>query len=140
MSELSIDGFDYRTGRLNAKQQFHIARRLAPLIAGISAADAEAGADNTALVFENLAKTLSSLTDKDCDYVLGLCMSVVTRKSGDRYAPVWNKQIDQPVFDDLTLPAMMQLAFAVIQDNLGGFIPAQGLPGLAATISAQNGQ
>jgi hypothetical protein len=160
--DLEIDGVEYRTGKMNAKLQFHIARRLAPIIARIGSVsvppapvangngqDHSEGTepsqeDTTALVAQQvpilaaLAESIASLSDKDCDYVLDTCLSVVMRKQADRWMPVWNKAASVPQFADLTLPAMMQLAFAVIQDNLGGFTFAQSPTGPLANIFQSN--
>lgn len=178
MAELEIDGVSYRTGRLNAKQQFHVARRIAPIIARIGTIPAliqeavaqeampngngvdyteggtegdtpevpEAQSNDLAslmergggVVFKALAEAISELSDRDCDYILAMCLSVVMRRHGESWVPVWNKAADQPQFADLNLPGMMQLTFAVIQDNLAGFMPAQGLPGRVPPGSSLN--
>jgi hypothetical protein len=33
---VEVGGFQYRIGRIDARKQFHVARRLAPLLAGMS--------------------------------------------------------------------------------------------------------
>jgi hypothetical protein len=157
-AEVVIDGVPYRIGELTAKQQFHVARRIAPLIAGLGEAAAavppateeasdEDDADLTpeqrtqaqnarnikALtpLFREIANSLHSLSDEDCDYVLRTCMGVVMRQQGDHWLPVWNKAADMPQFADVKLPALLQLSMAVLQENMGGFtlgLPVTGPP------------
>jgi hypothetical protein len=152
-SEQEIGGLTYRIGKLNAKQQFHVARRLAPVIAELSAesnlvmeqmkqpnnsvsgfmAEAAQGDVSPAMVrlYTAISKAIRNLSDEDCDYVIRTCMSVVTRRSGELFQPVWNKQADQPQFEDLSLPTLLMLTITVITDNLGGFMNAQGEAGPA---------
>jgi hypothetical protein len=156
-TEPNIDGIQYRTGQLNAKLQFHVARRLAPVIASISAlaTDGQAapaplngtgedmaatGQPDNAKFFAVLADAIRALPDTDCDYVLSTCMSVVMRRQGDHWIPVWNKASDQPQFADITLNVLMQLTFAVIQDNLGGFMPAPLPSGSPTSTTILNGR
>lgn len=132
--DLEIDGVSYRTGTLNAKQQFHIARRILPIIAKLGTMTPVNGAEepDTGRVldfFTIVADGLSHLSDADCDYIMAACLGVVQRQQGDRYFPVWNKQADAPQFQDMKLPALTQLTMAVIQDNLGDFMLAPSADG-----------
>lgn len=160
-TEVTIDGNNYRTGQLSAKQQFHVARRLAPLITKMGAAASQgmltpqqqsvqqgteqdtaeqqaAAAREWFLalpVFEAVAQSLSQLSDEECDYVIRVCMSVVSREQSGHWIGVWNRAADQPQFADISMPAMMQLTLAVLQDNLGSFMPAQVGPGSQAVTT-----
>jgi hypothetical protein len=161
-TEVMIDGNNYRTGQLSAKQQFHVARRLAPLITKMGAAAAqlpaqqgvqqnaqnqqdEAAQQQAAVqeflalpLFESVAQSLSELSDEECDYIIRVCMSVVVREQGGHWIGVWNKAADQLQFADISMPAMMQLTMAVLQDNLGSFMPAQVAPGSQAATTGQS--
>jgi hypothetical protein len=141
-SEQVLDGVAYRIGTLNALQQFHVARRLAPVIAKLSTESAALmGAAPTTSEGESpptpdmtrlygaIAEAVASLSDADCNYVISTCMGVVGRKMGEHVQPVWNKAAGQPQFEDMTLPTLLQLTIAVITDNLGSFTSAQGGPG-----------
>jgi hypothetical protein len=130
-AELTIAGHEYRTGTLNAIQQFHIARRLAPIIAKLGAASGENATPLSA--FDSLAEGISKLTDEDCDYVINLCMGTVRRKVGDTWLPAWNVKVNQPQYADIELPALIQLTLAVVQDQLGGFMIDQLPAGQALT-------
>jgi len=121
-TEQVIEGVTYRTGQLNAKEQFHVARRLAPIVGAMASAVGTG-------MFSSLADAVSKLEDKDVDYVMRTTMRVVTRQTGDRFMSVWNVQGDAPQFADMTAPVLLQLMIAVIQDNLGGFTNVQGVAG-----------
>jgi hypothetical protein len=112
-SEKIVDGQTYRLGRLNAKQQFHVARRLAPVVAAFTG-----GAEGIPLA---LAEAVSKLPDDACDYVMRTTMSVVHRRVGDQWAAVWNQAADQPQFADISAPVLIDLVIAVVQENLGDF-------------------
>jgi len=121
-TEQVIEGITYRTGQLNAKEQFHVARRLAPIVGAMASAQGTG-------MFASLADAVSKLDDKDVDYVMRTTMRVVTRQTGDRFIGVWNVQGDAPQFADMTAPVLLQLMIAVIQDNLGGFTNVPGVAG-----------
>jgi hypothetical protein len=165
-AEVVIDGVPYRIGELTAKQQFHVARRIAPLIAGLSEAavppvdtevvDEEAEANlkpeqreraQTARnlkaltpLFREVAKALHSLSDEDCDYVLRTCMGAVMRQQGEHWLPAWNKAADMPQFADIKLPALLQLSMAVLQENMGGFTLGLPVTGPPAAPTRPNGR
>ena len=48
-------------------------------------------------------------------------MSVVEGES--QLVPLYDKSMKRLRYSDLTMPAMMNLTIAVIQDNLGSFFP-----------------
>jgi len=136
MADFEVDGVHYRTKlRLNARQQFHIARRLAPLLAHFPLAvapvldnapqDAEAAVQHEAALTP-FAEALARIPDQDCDYVLDLCMSVVQRShsgngQGVTWADIWNPRAGRLMYDDIALPAMIRIAYAVLEENLSGF-------------------
>jgi hypothetical protein len=126
MTELAIEDKTYRTGKLDAKTQFHIVRRLLPLVSSIGTLSADR-LDMTNMVTA-FADAISKLSDEDCDYVLAKALSVCQRKEGQAWAPVWNRSADRMQYDDIDLVVMMQLTVAVLQENLGGFFPALPIP------------
>ncbi|WGS52672.1 hypothetical protein LFL96_31295 [Paraburkholderia sp. D15] len=128
---VEINGTSYRIGRLDAKKQFHVARRLAPLLAGLGSALQE---KTTALVdlVSPIAGALSTMSDVDTDYILDTCLMVVQRQQGDGWQSVMVRD-GGLLFQDIDLPAMLRLAVAVIQQNLGSFFPdGPSTPGAAA--------
>lgn len=122
--ETQINGNTYRIGKLDARTQFHVARRLAPLLAGIGKTlNQPKNKDDLFSTFGPLADALSSMSDEDTDYVLDKCLSVVHRAQGNQFAPVMTTN-GRMMFDDIDLPSMMQLAVTVVRENIGGFFPA----------------
>ena len=144
MREETVNGVDYPIGRLTAKQQFNVLRRLGPVFAAAKPAaklwveqaakatdTGEKPAFDTAKMVDDifdsvgpLATALGTLTDETTDYVLGTCLSVVmVNRSGASWAPMANKS-GQLMFEDLELMTMLRLVLLVIQDNMSSFFPA----------------
>lgn len=151
MSEENIDGHPYRIGRLNARKQWNVVRRLAPVLAASAPAlqvwasaspPPETGPDGqpapgTAApafdleaafsAFGPLATAIGDLTDENSDYVINTCLSVVhTNRIGQTWAPVANSGGDL-MFQDIHLGTMVKLVLIVLRENLGDFLGA--LPG-----------
>jgi len=115
---IELNGETYKFGKMPVKVQFHVARRLAPLLAGMSGGSA-AGFMG---ILGSMAEALSRMTDEDTDYVLDKCMTVCHRKQGERWAPMTNSA-GHLMFQDIDLQTMMRLAVGAIQYNLGAFFP-----------------
>ncbi len=141
MREETVNDVTYRIGRLNAKQQFNVLRRLGPVFAAAKpaarlwveeAAKATQGGEKLPVepgkmvdeIFDSvgpLVSALGTLSDETTDYVLGTCLGVVfMNRSGSSWAPVANRQ-GQMMFDDLDLMTMLRLVLLVLQDNLSSF-------------------
>lgn len=115
MADLTLSGAEYQTGKLNAMKQFHVARRLAPVLgamAGMVASD-------PVKAFAPFAEAIAGMSDEDADYVLFACLDVTRRKQTTGWAPI--RSGAGLMFDDIDLPVMVQIAAAVLQENLGGF-------------------
>jgi hypothetical protein len=127
--ETTINDKQYRSGKLDAMKQFHIARRVAPALTGLVSAFSGAGAsqEDFARALGPLADAVAQMPDADAEYVLGTCLAVVSRQTDPTtWAPIWRE--GRLVFDDIDLGTMIQLAAKVIQDNLGnifGALPAK---------------
>jgi hypothetical protein len=136
MAELEINGVSYRTGRLTPMLQFHVMRRLAPLLSGIGeaikVAESSQKIDETAraTVVDALLKTaapivdaIGSMDDQQAEYVINTCLSVVERKDHGAWAHVQTPTATGPIlmFPDIDLPVMLQLCYLVVQENLSGF-------------------
>lgn len=131
--EFEIEGFTYRIGTLSAFQQFHLQRKIAPLIPPLIpvfmqiSKEKGLSEDITRLpeLVQPFADALAAMTDESAEAVLNTCLSALTRKTnvGDRFVPIWLK--DRKVFipEDLqngyqTIP----LVIRVIREVLGPFI------------------
>lgn len=158
MSEAQIGGHSYRFGRLNAKQQLHVARRLAstPLqfllgdqagsVSTVMRDRAEAAgmnADDINTALPRLLPTLSlralgDLSENDCDYVVNTCLAVIQRQSGSNgtqaWADVMNKNTGLVMFQDIGLSDMLELTVHVLRENLGSFFDASPSASLAPSV------
>ena len=126
MLEFDIAGQHYRAGKLSAFQQLHLSRKLAPIIPkllpaleGFNGDSIDVGA--IAAAFDPLAGALAEMPDADCEYICATCMSVVQRQQDSRWAAIWAASSKAMMFDDIDLPAMLQITVEVVRDNLGSF-------------------
>jgi hypothetical protein len=130
--DLTINGVNYKTGKLPAfPDQFHITRKLAPALWawGKVSADLSERPDNESLSTVDailslgpVAEVIAKMSNEDSEYIIGVCLAVCSREQGTGWAKVraGNGKI---MFDDIDVPVMMQLAAAVIRENMGGFFP-----------------
>lgn len=119
MAEFEVNGALYRAGKMDAFRQFHVARRLAPVVGSLGSLSQ--AARNPVEALAPVAQAIAGLSDADCEYVLGTCLGVVQRQQGNAWANIWNASAKRPMFEDIDLPAMLQIAMHVLQDTLGGF-------------------
>lgn len=153
MEQIEINGNMYLIGRLNALDQMHVSRKIAPLvptlmplIAEVAKGDLEnaikaieESGDNADLsdlgglseALKPMMEALSHMPESDVNYVTHKCLSVVKRGS----AVVCRGETI--MFDDLDMLQILPLIIAVIRKNLGNFI--QGLLMKASSIQAQQG-
>lgn len=130
MQEVELDGIHYRTGKLDAFEQFHIFRKLAPLFSGMGETYAKlpTGASPDGTIPEGfwsalapVSQALADMTKEDSEYVLRTCLKKCMRRAeSGRWTPLTSTDGDL-MFDDLDLMSMFNLTVAVIQDNLGAF-------------------
>ncbi len=153
MNDLEIGGHQYRIGDLDVFKQFHVARKIAPLLPAfikgrqevaqamldqVAKLKPEGGEAPTApapstdeppelsvvsfaTMMAPIADALSKLSDEDSEYVLKACLSACTRLQGKNWARlVINGNL---MLQDIKLPDMLQLAYAVIQAKLESFFP-----------------
>lgn len=152
--ELPIGERTYRTGKLNAFKQLHVARRVAPVMMSLGktlelvlgatpakkANDAEAEglasvqpedttkADANAMVaMLPLAEALAAMKEEDVDYVINACLAVCELKQGDAWQRVQAGN-GRLMFDFIDLPIMMELTMTVIKENLVPFFPSPLAP------------
>ena len=133
--ELKIGEQMYRSGRLSAFQQLHIARRMAPFLGRLAAMDGrDAGKDSAAIVAD-IAGAVATLNDEDVEYILNVCLEVTERRQpGGSWAPLRRK--GATMFGDVSLPAMLSIASEVIRENLADFFSDPALEGLKENANA----
>lgn len=109
-----VNGVNYKAAKLPALKQFHLIRRLAPVMAHITNPDdALAG----------IANAISELKDEDANYVLFGLLGVVEREQPPHG---WAKISvgESLMFQDIGLVEMMQIAAKSFQGNFGDFFNA----------------
>jgi hypothetical protein len=131
--EFELNGIQYRTSRLHAFSQFHVSRKIAPIVPTLIPIFVRLSQDKKLTedlgAFSELlgpfAEGLAGMSDDDSEYIIATCLAVVSRNNNGNWAAVWNKSANACMFDDMDLGVMMQIVIKVVQDSLGPFI--QGL-------------
>ena len=118
MAEFTVGGQDYRSGKMDAFTQFHVARRLAPIFSAIKAA-ADMGKTTSLDATIAGAEALSTLSDEQCNYVLAACLTVTQRKQGAAWAPL--RVQGRMQFEDVDVTGLTQIAWKVLEDNFTSF-------------------
>ncbi len=128
---IEIAGQTYRVGRLNAKMQLHVFRRLGPILAAvgksakdmISAHGSLVAAESQGASLNDLLgpvmDELSKMKDADVDYIIDACLSCCGRKEGERFANLMRGTT--LVYQDIDMPVMLRLTIEVLKENLGNF-------------------
>jgi hypothetical protein len=139
VNEQIVNGSTYRIHKMDVLRQFHVARRLAPVLGGVIEALKAGGLDPARMMsgakpdvdpfamVEPIGKVLAQISDEDSEYIIGVCLSCVARAQagGTGYAPVWVPK-GGLMFADMQLPEMLQLVWKVLESNLAGFFSGQG--------------
>jgi hypothetical protein len=130
-SEIVVDQKTYRIGTMSALAQFHVSRRLAPMLAavGISLQSLSAGlkkqTKDASLDFSaslvSAARIMAQMTDEEVNYILFTCLGVVHRKEGEKWALVVHDQ--RLMYEDINMPGMLRLTIEVLRENLANFMP-----------------
>ena len=107
---------EYSAGRLNAFEQLHIGRRLAPYLVSITGE----GGSLVAIV-----GALENLSQADLDYIITTSLRVISRKSEGVYAPIYNSSAKMLAFNDITGIQLLEIAAIAIKEDIGPFF--QGL-------------
>lgn len=125
--EVSINGHEYSIGKLSAFDQFHVARRLAPLLAaaagglGPNGKPAAEELDPSAIL-----AALSAIKDEDVEFIFNTCLKAAERRQSGAWAKV---RRDGTTMFELSLPELLQVCAKVFEVNLGNF--TSGLPSLS---------
>lgn len=133
MSEFSAGGRHFKLNKINAHKQFHIVRRIGPLLAEampVMATIAKSKLDDMseeeklqefAKIAQPIMDGLSKLSDKDADYVLfSLLGSVEVQQEQHN---MWSRVASDGgiMMQDIELPVLLQAAGQALMFNLSGF-------------------
>jgi hypothetical protein len=131
MTEVKISGQTYRINRLDAMKQFHIARKVLPVVAGLAQVAialfkeekrVDLNKEDIISSIGPITEALSSMPDKDFEDVVMRCMASVQRQSGSGWADMTAKDGRSLMFQDIQGPELFRLTAEVIKENLGGFL------------------
>lgn len=140
-AEFEVQGKQYRSTKMSARKQFHVARKLGPIFSklGLGAVrkqDGEAKAFDMMDLLEPAVDALAEMSEADCDFVFDHCLAVVQVYDSNRWVNIWNDQAKRLAFEDIDLMVMIQISMHVLKDNLGNFINA---PALTSSTSPEPG-
>jgi hypothetical protein len=129
--EVVIDGATYRTGRLDARQQLHVGRRLIPALPGLLGSIVNAdfskldGGSTLLLAAGPVGQAIAIMPQEDADYVVNTCLAVCSKRVGDAWAPMMASN-GQLMDSELPLKVMLRMVVETIKDNIGNFSPGKG--------------
>lgn len=133
-NSFEINGKSFKVSKINAMKQYHIVRRISPILSEMlpaiqglakksNALSEEEMLDQAATVIAPIMNGLSKLTDKDSEFVLFGLLSVVEIKQAEGN---WARLVmnDNLMFHDLELPILLQAAGRSFMFNMSGFFAA----------------
>lgn len=135
-----IEGNIYRIRRMNAMDQFHVTRRLAPMLASMGITATQLKGFGTGKVDPNelmqlVGPAMGSMAVMDNDtvqFIINTCLTAVEREVTEgRFSPVMVNE--RFMYEDIDMLVMLQLTFEVCRFNLAGFM--KGLSGLLSSLS-----
>ena len=133
-------GFKFKLGKLVPLMQFHITRRIGPLLSELLSVLRDIKASGVTISmsetekFDQFSKLLSplmvglaKLSDSDSDYVLFRLLSAV-----EVFQPEYKKwtkiaTLDGIVMENIDLPILLQVAGRSLMFNLSGFLASGAL-------------
>lgn len=133
--DFSFGGRDFKVFKVDAMKQYHLVRRLGPILVGVLPAmkgglptteaavaklSEDAKLDLMAKFATPIISGLSSLSDIDAEFVLrGLLSAVEMKQPAGNWARVASQEMI--MMGDLELPVLMHLAGRAFMHNLSGF-------------------
>lgn len=131
-TEFELGGRKFKIGRMNTFKQFHVVRRLAPLLGELLPALTEIqkkqgklqksdieNLEDTAKILQPILAGFSKLSDGDSEFVLYGLLSCVEVQLGNSWAKVATENM--LMVQDLELPALLQIAGRAFMANLSSF-------------------
>jgi hypothetical protein len=147
-AETEVAGQTYRFGKLSAREQWNVLRRVGPLAKGLIPLAQEAlarapAADGSATPVDigalgltcigPITEALQTLSDANSDYVIDRCLSAVQRQTAPgKWVAVGRGEALQ--FSDINMVVMLTLVAHSLWENLGDFF--QDLPGTLSVGAA----
>ena len=140
MTEFEINGVQYRAQAMDARRQFHVARRLSSVFGPSTDALSKVKSDadtKTSIVaaINGFFDALGTLPDDQLDYVIDACLDTVSRKDGTQWSPI---RRGGAMMYDLDLYTQGAIVYHVVKGALDGFfatLPPAVLDMLKGTIA-----
>lgn len=129
MNVVTVEPFEYQIGKLPAMTQFHVVRRLGPVLAAMGVSITEAMTAGKSLrdnvdmfaIMGTASEVMARMSNDDVEYVINSSLAVVKRKQGDRWMAIMTGKSFQ--FQDIDMQLMLRLTVEVLKENLAGFFP-----------------
>lgn len=117
--EFEVNGRQYRAQIMSAEKQFHVLRKLGPVLSNLGGAFSTSEKSNPFALFGPVSSALSSLPEADADFVLHSCLNSVSLKQDKVWAKI--RSTGGMQFDDIRLPEMLVIAWRVLEANFSDF-------------------
>lgn len=132
MKQIELNGINYQIGKLDALTQFHVTRRLLPILAtagiGVSQLKGMKTVEDFMPLLGPITAIVASMSDDDSNYVIFTCLSVVKRQvTPESWANLTTPE-RKLMYQDLDMIMMLRLTFEVLRENLMGFLTEFGGP------------
>lgn len=129
-AKFEFGGTVYTIGVINGVEQFHLFRRLAPVVATMgvemfrllsSKQDArDMSKTDWMILAAPIIGELAKMPQEDVDYLIQNSLKVVRRLDGELWAPLLNPQ-GQLMYQNLGMVTMLRLIMEVLRHNLDDF-------------------
>lgn len=108
---------------MDARRQFHVARRLSAVLAPSADAIGKSKDDKSVkggiiAALDGFFEALSTLPDDQLDYVIDACLDTVSRKDGTQWSPI---RRGGAMMYDLDLYTQGAIVYHVVRGALDGF-------------------
>lgn len=129
-TEVTVRGVTYRLEKMDARTQWHVVRRIAPLVyaslpvivGAMRAESAESALGVATETMKPLVDALSGLSDEDSNYVLDTCLATVRRPNGmGQYVSAFLRGGLAQFEEDGDMVVQLTLTAHVIWSGLSGF-------------------
>lgn len=132
--DFEIGSRKFKLSKINALKQFHIVRRIAPILGEMApmlkdlsrvkksedSMSEDDKLEQIAKFISPMMNGMSKLSDQDSNLVLmGLLCAVEVQQSGGNWAPI--ARGDNLMFEDLELPVLLNAAGRSFMYNMAGF-------------------
>jgi hypothetical protein len=123
MIEFEINGVQYRAQAMDARRQFHVARRLSSVLSPSADALGKVAPDansktNIVAAINGFFDALGGLPDDQLDYVIDACLDTVSRKDSGTWSPI--RRAGAMMYD-LDLYTQSVIVYHVVRGALDGF-------------------